>query len=73
MKKLLIGGGGRDVNLQWVKSAADALDVPCEMIVVNPDPEPDLVWNLNSELPLFNGRELNCDAAFLRYDVFSGL
>jgi glutathione synthase/RimK-type ligase-like ATP-grasp enzyme len=73
MKKLFIGGGGRDVNLQWVKSAADSLDVPCEMIVVSPDPEPDLVWNLNSELPLFNGRDLNCDAAFLRYDVFSGL
>lgn len=73
MKKLLIAGGGQDVNLRWIKSAADALDVPCEMILVNPDPEPELVWDLNSNLPLINGRMLDCDSAFLRYDVFSGL
>lgn len=73
MTKLLVAGGGHDANLPWIKAAADDLEVSCDLIQIFPEPVPELIWNLNDAAPSFNGKDLDCDCAFLRYDVFSGL
>lgn len=73
MKKLLIMGGGRDANILWMEQVAAALKIDFDAIYINPHPEPLLEWSLSSPDTLLNGQPMAYSAAFMRYDVFSGL
>lgn len=73
MRRLLIGGGRDDPNLEWLRQAAASVGVDCESVLVAPEAPPAFAWTVGETHFLLDGRRSACDAAFLRYDVFSGV
>lgn len=70
---LLIGGGSQDNNLSWLAAAADRIGVATECVLIDGAAPPDLIWNLADRTMTVGGKKRRAGAAFLRYDVFSGM
>ena len=70
---LLIGGGSQDTNLSWLAAAADRLGVATECILIDDAAPLGLSWNVADRTMTVGGKKRRADAAFLRYDVFSGM
>lgn len=70
---LLIAGGDADPNLRTLESAATRKGLRVHSLLIGKDSHPSVVWDVNTGQCLINGEELSCDAAFIRYDVFTAL
>jgi hypothetical protein len=73
VNRLLVAGGRNDPNLGWLAAAAGRIGVETTSVLVDPDNPPALDWSLESGRASVGGEAIECTAAFLRYDVFSGL
>lgn len=71
MPILLIAGGARDPNLEWLARAAEAAGASVRRAFVLDRTEPGFSWQLESGAAELDGAPLAADAAFLRYDVFT--
>lgn len=72
-KQLLIAGGDADPNLKTLLAAAKRLEQPVYSLLVGRDSHPSVIWEMDSDRFLIDGRLLECAAAFIRYDVFTSL
>lgn len=71
--RLLVAGGDADPNLQALLEAARRRGQPASTLLVGKDSHPSLVWHIESGQCMINGETLECDAAFIRHDVFTAL
>ncbi|MDQ3799517.1 MAG: hypothetical protein M3384_08710 [Acidobacteriota bacterium] len=71
--RLLIAGGDEDPNLKTLTAAAQRAGQTVCPLLVGLTSHPSIVWEMNSDRFLMDGRALECDAAFIRYDVFTAL
>lgn len=72
-RSLLIFGGDADPNITALLSAANRNGVSCQKLLVGKTSHPSLAWDLGTQELLLDGEPLQCDAAFVRYDVFTAL
>lgn len=70
---LLIVGGDADPNITALLAAADRNGVPYRKLLVGKTSHPSLSWDLNTQELWLDGEQLECDAAFVRYDVFTAM
>ncbi|HEX8247129.1 MAG TPA: hypothetical protein VF599_03010 [Pyrinomonadaceae bacterium] len=71
--QLLIAGGDEDPNLKTLLAAAQRAEQPVYSLFVGRNSHPSIIWEVDSDRFLIDGRRLACRAAFLRYDVFTAL
>ncbi|HYP50023.1 MAG TPA: hypothetical protein VEQ34_03720 [Pyrinomonadaceae bacterium] len=72
-RRLLIAGGDEDPNLKTLLAAAERAGQTVSPLFVGRNSHPSLIWEMNSGRFLIDGQPLACDAAFLRYDIFTAL
>lgn len=72
-KQLLIAGGDEDPNLKTLLAAAQRFSQPVYPLLVGRNSHPSLIWEMDSDTLLIDGRRLECAAAFTRYDIFTAL
>ena len=70
---LLLAGGGDDPNLAALAKAANKAGVEILELRIPSGESPEFWWHPADSLPCLSGRELKPGAAFIRYDVFSGM
>jgi hypothetical protein len=70
---LLIVGGDADPNITALLSAADRDGVSYRKLLVGKLTHPALTWDIVADTLLLDGEPVECDAAFVRYDVFTAL
>lgn len=73
MRRLLVAGGRGDPNLGWLHAAAERLGIATTVLLCDPVAPPAFSWAPLSGALRIDGTEVACDAAFIRYDVFSGV
>jgi hypothetical protein len=72
-RSLLIVGGDADPNITALLSAADRDGVSYRKLLVGKLTHPALTWDIVADTLLLDGEPVECDAAFVRYDVFTAL
>jgi len=72
-KQLLIAGGDEDPNLKTLLAAAQRVKQPVHSLLIGRNSHPSLIWEMNSDALLIDGRRLDARAAFIRYDIFTAL
>lgn len=72
-RQLLIAGGDEDPNLKTLLAAAQRAELPVRPLLVGRNSHPSIIWEMDSDRFLIDGRRLECRAAFIRYDVFTAL
>jgi glutathione synthase/RimK-type ligase-like ATP-grasp enzyme len=72
-KQLLIAGGETDPNLKILLAAARRARQPVCPLFVGRNSHPSIIWEMDSDKFLIDGRRLECRAAFIRHDVFTAL
>jgi hypothetical protein len=72
-RRLLIIGGDADPNLKYLSDAAERAGREVFPLLVGKDSHPAVTWEINTGRCLINGEPLECDAAFIRHDVFTGM
>lgn len=72
-RSLLIVGGDADPNITALLSAADRNGVSYQKLLVGKNSHPSLAWDLSTQELWLDGEPVQCDAAFVRYDVFTAL
>jgi hypothetical protein len=72
-KQLLIAGGDEDPNLKTLFAAARRAEFDVIPLLVGRNSHPSIIWELNSDGFLIDGRQIECCAAFIRYDIFTAL
>jgi hypothetical protein len=72
-RSLLIVGGDADPNITALLSAADRGGVSYQKLLVGKSSHPSLTWDVAADTLMLDGEPLECDAAFVRYDVFTAL
>lgn len=70
---LLIVGGDADPNINALLAAANRNGVPYQKLLVGKTSHPSLTWDLGTGQLWLEGEPLQCTAAFVRHDVFTGL
>ncbi|HEX8369108.1 MAG TPA: hypothetical protein VF604_11255 [Pyrinomonadaceae bacterium] len=72
-RQLLIAGGDEDPNLKTLLAAAQRAAQPARPLLVGRNSHPSIIWEMDSDRFLIDGRRLECRAAFIRYDIFTAL
>jgi hypothetical protein len=72
-RSLLIAGGDADPNITALLAAAERRGVPCQNLLVGKTSHPSLTWDLSTGQLWLEGELVQCSAAFVRHDVFTGL
>ena len=72
-RSLLIAGGDADPNITALLAAADRDGVSHHKLLVGKSSHPSLTWNITTGELLLENQPLECDAAFVRADVFTAL
>jgi hypothetical protein len=70
---LLIAGGDRDPNIGSIMGRMRERGIEGEVLLVGAGSHPGITWDFPNDRLLVDGREVNADAAFIRYDVFTGM
>ncbi len=70
---LLIVGGDADPNITALLAAVDRSGAPSVRLLVGKTSHPSLAWEVSSGRLSLDGEPLQCEAAFVRHDVFTGL
>ena len=70
---LLLAGGEDDPNLVALANAATKAGVELLELRIAPGESPAFCWDPVAGAPRLSGQELKPSAAFIRYDVFSGM
>jgi hypothetical protein len=70
---LLIVGGDADPNISALLSAADRRRVSYQKLLVGKSSNPSIAWDLASGELFIDSEPLRCEAAFVRYDIFTAL
>lgn len=72
-RSLLIVGGDADPNITALLAAAERCGVLCQRLLVGKTSHPSLTWDLSTGQLWLEGEPVQCGAAFVRHDVFTGL
>jgi hypothetical protein len=72
-RPLLIAGGEKDPNVQSLLRRARERGLPFLELLTGPDGNPRLVWDVQADTLLLDGREVRPGAGFMRYDVFHAM
>lgn len=72
-RSLLIVGGDADPNITALLAAAARSGVSYQQLLVGKSSNPSLTWDIGSGKLMLDDEPLECDAAFVRYDVFTAL
>ena len=70
---LLLAGGEDDPNLIALANAATKAEVELLQLRIPSGESPAFCWEPAAGAPRLSGRELKSSAAFIRYDVFTGM
>ena len=72
-RSLLIAGGDADPNITALLAAAERDGVSCHKLLVGKSSHPSLTWDITTAELLLENQPVECDAAFVRADVFTAL
>ena len=72
-RSLLIAGGDTDPNITALLAAAERDGVSNHKLLVGKSSHPSLTWDIGTGELLLENEPIECDAAFVRADVFTAL
>jgi glutathione synthase/RimK-type ligase-like ATP-grasp enzyme len=72
-RPVLIAGGAVDPNVHSLLRRARERELPVLEVLVGPGATPALVWDMQCDTLLLDGREVRPGAGFMRYDVFHAM